>query len=180
MTQTLYVVRFTLEDAQRAADEWRFNCGPAALAMVSGLTPEELRPHMGDFEQKGYTNPTLMFECLNRLGIQWKPIKPYAKLPMLDGLDSWPKFGLLRIQWEGPWTAPGVPIPARYRHTHWIGACRVEGEEPYVFDVNCMCVGGWVLFTEWSGSVVPWLLKQCEPKADGGWHLTHSIEVIKP
>lgn len=42
-----------------------------------------------------------------------------------------------------------------------------------IFDVNCMCVGGWVTLTEWSAQVVPWLLKECQPKANGKWHLTH-------
>ena len=185
MTRTadsrLVSARFTLDDAQRARDEWNFNCGPAALAVVSGLTLQDLRPQMGDFESKGYTNPTLMFDCLNRLGINWKPRK--ARGPTgwhSDGLHVWPRFGLCRVQWEGPWTAPGVPIRVRYRHTHWIAVdSTIEGEEPNVFDVNCMCVGGWVPLSEWRHSVVPWLLKQCVPRANGAWHLTHVIEIPK-
>jgi hypothetical protein len=56
----------------------------------------------------------------------------------------------------------------------------IEGEEPNVFDVNCMCVGGWVPLSEWRDSVVPWILKECEPKANGGWHLTHVLEITRP
>ena len=67
----------------------------------------------------------------------------------------------------------------RYRHTHWVGSCFIEGEEQSIFDVNCMCVGGWVPLSEWTDSLVPWLLKQCEPKADGRWHITHSVEVAR-
>src|SRR5271169_3094343 len=97
---SLIAPRFTLDDAQRAGDEWGANCGPAALAMVAGLSLDKVRPHMGDFERKGYTNPTLMLECLNRIGVKWMHKKPL----------EWPHFGLVRVQWEGPWTAPGVPI----------------------------------------------------------------------
>jgi len=178
----LVAPRFTLSDAERAGDEWGFNCGPAALAVVSGLTPDALRPHMGDFESKGYTNPTLMFECLNRLGLNWSPRKAIGGTAWFnDGLHPWPRFGLVRVQWEGPWTAPGVPILVRYRHTHWIVAdSSIQSEEPNIFDVNCMSVGGWVPLSEWHDSVVPWLLKQCEPKANGGWHLTHVLEVERP
>jgi hypothetical protein len=174
--------RFTLIDAVRAGEEWNFNCGPAALAVVAGLTPDEIRRQMGDFEGKGYTNPTLMFDCLNRLGLAWKPHKAIGPTDWHpDNLHVWPRFGLVRVQWEGPWTAPGVPIRVRYRHTHWIAVdSTIEGEEPNVFDVNCMCVGGWVPLSEWTASVVPWLLKQCEPKASGAWHLTHVIEVDAP
>ena len=90
-----------------------------------------------------------------------------------------PAFGLCRVQWEGPWTAPGVPIRVRYRHTHWVAVDTLDGEV-WIFDVNCMCVGGWVQLAEWRDSVVTWLLKECEPQADGKWHLTHVIEVNRP
>ena len=158
---------FDVDAAQRAADEWGANCGPGAIAAILGKTLDEIRPHLGDFERKRYTNPTLMFETLKRLGVTWK------KRELV-----WPHHGLVRVQWEGPWTAPGVPMAARYRHTHWIGAQRFgRAAEIWVFDINCICVGGWVPFEEWSGQVVPWLLKECEPKASGAWHFTHCIEI---
>ena len=47
--------RFTAEAADRAYDEWGANCGPGAIAAICGLTLDELRPHMGDFEGKRYT-----------------------------------------------------------------------------------------------------------------------------
>jgi hypothetical protein len=37
-------VRFTLDEAQAAADTWGMNCGPGAIAAVLGLTLDELRP----------------------------------------------------------------------------------------------------------------------------------------
>ena len=165
----LVAPRFTLDDVERASDEWGANCGPAALAVVAGLSLEQVRPFMGDFERKGYTNPTLMFDSLRRIGVRWQ-CTVVQRSSENQGMLAWPEFGLVRVQWEGPWTTPGVPIRVRYRHTHWVGAIRV-GEESKIFDVNCMCVGGWVPLPEWSTSVVPWLLKQCEPKANGRWHL---------
>jgi hypothetical protein len=53
--------RFTEADANRAHDEWGANCGPGAIAAILALTLDELRPYMGDFESKRYTNPTLMW-----------------------------------------------------------------------------------------------------------------------
>jgi hypothetical protein len=126
---------------------------------------------MGDFETKHYTNPTLMWAVLNSIGVRWKIIK---------NTQNWPKYGLARVQWEGPWTAPGVPMRARYRHTHWVGSMAIEGEEQNIFDINCICVGGWVPLSEWSSAVVPWLLREVEPKANGKWHLTHVVEVERP
>jgi hypothetical protein len=165
-------LRFNIDDAQLASDTWGMNCGPAALGAIMGLRLDEVRPHMGDFERKHYTNPTLMFGALKSLG---------ATFHNRGERCDWPVWGLARIQWEGPWTKPGVPIRARYRHTHWVGVEHPFGAaEARIFDVNCICVGGWVWETEWTKQVVPWLLKECVPRASGGWHVTHHVEVEPP
>lgn len=167
--------RFTADDAHLAHDKWGANCGPGAIAAICGLTLDELRPRMGDFEQKGYTNPTLMYGTLDRLGVQWWHRRD----------KDWPEWGLVRIQWTGPWTKPGVPPKAAYRETHWIGACRHVPDggalEIGVFDINCMGNGsGWVRLADWESILVAHLLKECVPRADGGWFKTHVLEVERP
>lgn len=161
---------FTAEDADAAYQTWGANCGPGAIAGVLGMTLDEVRPFLGDFERRGYTNPTLMWAILNNLCSEWKSqpgrLKPFV----------WPRFGLARVQWEGPWTQAGVPMTARYRHTHWVGSC-VTYEDTWIFDINCICVGGWVHFSEWHTKVVPWLLKETTPRANGRYHITHSVEI---
>jgi hypothetical protein len=158
-------LRFTEADADAAAEAWGFNCGPAAVCAVTGMTPAEIRPYLLEFETKRYTNPRLMFAILRGLGVQWRARK--------DPL--WPEFGLVRVQWAGPWTQPGVPIRARYRHTHWIATClRVSRG---IFDVNCMNSGGWVRLEDWATVVVPHLLRACEPRASGVWWKTHCLEI---
>ncbi len=168
----LVAPRFTFAEANHAGDEWGLNCGPAAIATMTRLSLDELRPHLGDFEQKHYTNPTLMWSILKSIGVFWAICK--------DG-RKWPKYGLVRVQWEGPWTAPGVPMAARYRHTHWVGAMYLaDGEEQMIFDINCLKeMGGWVPLAMWESSVVPYILKYCEPKANGLWHPTHVVEVTR-
>jgi hypothetical protein len=171
----LKLIRFTVDDAQSASDEWRFNCGPGALCAMLNMTPAEIRPHLQDFESKGYTNPTLMRAILDGMDVRyrWDVIpETYPKC------DLWPDNSLIRIQWAGPWTEPLVPKPARYRHTHWIG-CRHNGtHEAQIFDVNATCVGGWMPIHEWTDQLVPWLLRECEPKADGRWWQTHRCVLI--
>lgn len=174
-------VTISLEDANHAHDEWGCNCGPAALAAIMGLTLDQVRPLMGDFEHKRYTNPTLMFASLDRAGAKWKCQKLGSGFG-IDKIDhlSFPKFGVARIQWEGPWTKPSVPIRVRYRHTHWVGAQQgIAGVG--IFDINCCHNGcGWTPFEAWRDVLVPWLLDVCEPGADGRWHITHSVEVERP
>lgn len=166
-------VPFTYEDAERAYDEWNCNCGPAALAAVLGMTLDAVRPLIPGFEQKGYTNPTMMFEALKQAPCLFHCIyrgdEPHEVF--------WCDRGLMRVQWSGPWTKPGVPMAARYRATHWVGLRSSEDLGHEVFDVNAMCVGGWLPFKEWSEQLVPWLLREVHPKADGRWWPTHIIVV---
>jgi hypothetical protein len=169
--------RFTEADADRACDEWGSNCGPAALAVVAGLTLDEVRPHLGDFEAKRYTNPTLMLDSLRRLNLSRMGC---CKCGDENHCVAWPSFGLARIQWEGPWTQPGVPIRARYRYTHWVASCLGRAGDVGIFDVNCLNNGsGWVSLADWSSIVVPHILKLYQ-RASGRWHITHSIEVKRP
>jgi hypothetical protein len=168
-------VAFTVADAERAHDEWGANCGPGALAAIMGRTLDEVRPHMDGFEGKGYTNPTMMFDALRSIGAKWKSRTVGSECAVV----GWPRYGLARIQWEGPWTGTGVPIRARYHYTHlvgsWIGRHGVG-----VFDINCINNGsGWVSFAEWADVVVPFILASYR-RASGEWHITHAIEVDRP
>jgi hypothetical protein len=166
----IMVPRFDEADVDAACLVWGANCGPGALAAICGLTLDEVRAHMGDFEQKHYTNPMLMFDSLRRLeshGITWRRIA-----------NGWPRYGLVRVQWEGPWTEPGVPRRARYRYTHWIGAA-TRGDDRGVWDINCMNNGtGWASLDDWSRVIVPHLTARYKG-ASGKWHITHGVEVVR-
>lgn len=152
---------YTEEEALAASEEWGFNCGPGALCAVLNLKPDQLRPHLLDFEEKGYTNPTLMFRILQGFGLYLKK------------RDYLPRFGLARIQWHGPWMRPGVPIGARYRQTHWIATAVKSDGTRGVFDVN---TGFWCPYDKWETQVVPFITTQI-PRADGKWSVTHGIEL---
>lgn len=157
------MTRFTVDEAQRARETWGANCGPGALAAVLGLTLDNARHLLRGFNAKRYTNPSMMRAALNGTGwkYEWR-VCQRGYLPPINGLA--------RVQWEGPWTEPGVPPRAAYGHTHWIGG-RVVDSVSYVFDINAMAVGGWITFSRWQRSLVPWLLGQLEPKATGEWWL---------
>jgi hypothetical protein len=170
-------VRFTLDEAQAAADGFNFNCGPASACAILGLTPAEIRPHLLDFEAKGYTNPTLMAGILTGLGVRHRQV---YRGDTDAAIPTWPNYGLVRIQFAGPWTKPGVPMAARYRATHMIGYRKIGGARAQVFDINAMCAGGWIPVREWEDELIPWLIRECYPKADGEWWPTHCIEVEIP
>lgn len=164
--------QFTAADARAAYAEWGANCGPGAIAGLLGLTLAELRPSLGDFESKRYTNPSLMWKILTTLKVSWRLVRPPR---------AWPRHGLARVQWEGPWSAPGVPAQAAYRHTHWVAAEWSADRQSFaIFDINAIHSGGWIAAADWSAVLVPWLLKEVVPRANGRWHLTHVVEVGSP
>jgi hypothetical protein len=164
-------LKFTEAEANAAAESWGFNCGPAAIAAICGLSLEQLRPHLGHFESRGYTNPTLMWTILRKLGV-YHHVSAGA-----PGGEQWPLWGLARIQWEGPWTEPGVPIVARYRKTHWVGSNGINRANIGVWDVNCLNNGtGWVSLRDWDRITVPAILRSY-PRASGFWHITHAVEI---
>lgn len=179
-------VRFNLADLETAHDAWGANCGPAALAAICGLTLDEVRPHLGP-SWPGYTNPTMMRQALERTGRRFRVER--CDVPFGDPGSEWPRYGLARIQWEGPWTQPGASPRWAYRHTHWVGVSQGTGSRGQhlidIWDINCLgeCPAvnlidndGWIPLQFWSADIIPALTADI-PRATGGWHVTHSIEV---
>lgn len=152
------------KEAQAAYDNWGCNCGPSALATMLNLKPDDVRPHIPDFNTKRYTNPTMMKAALKSLGVGYDR-------GTSDLNKEFTYYGLVRIQWEGPWCNPGVPMAARYRLTHWVGSMRWNGVI-FVFDIN----SGWERSTEWASKTVPFLTENIN-HATGGWHSTHRWEL---
>jgi hypothetical protein len=158
---------FTEEQAKQASDEWGANCGPNALAFVLQKTIGEVRTLIPDFERKRYTSPTMMKSALHaagRLFTNWAPEE--------QNLFHVDFAALVRVQWTGPWTAPGMNPRWAYGYTHWIATWRNGSDHlpagDLVFDVN----GGIRTFESWKTIIVP-ILTGLHKRGDGGWKPTH-------
>lgn len=171
---------FDEKEADRCAQEWGMNCGPAALAAMLALKPDDVHAHIPDFDRKHYTSPTMMKSALASLGVSFTDAEGghiCAQLSCPDCSRSrlFPVYGLARIQFEGPWLNPGVPKVASYAYTHWVGAM-LDGASVralYIFDVNC----GWRPYWEWRDKTMPELTKSYK-RATGGWHVTHRWQLL--
>ena len=177
----MLIYPFTEEESRQALDEWGANCGPNALAFALGKTLDEVRPLLVGFEEKRYTNPTMMRDALSRAGVSFQIQKPRADDTMFQKTKS-----LVRIQWHGPWTEPGANPRWAYRQTHWICTFRcddvslVRGGDPWrcmnmplVFDCN----GRLKTYSDWNAEIVPLLTKSI-PRANGDWSPTHVWRLI--
>ncbi len=166
----IFQLKFTESDADIAHNEWGCNCGPAALAAILGKTLREIRPAVeaAGFAERRYTSPTMMQAAIASAG--GKIVLRNAADPIIKRLP-FAKHGLVRIQWCGPWTAPGANPKWAYRQTHWIATQIISGSG-YVFDVN----GGARSVESWIKEIVP-PLSASIPRADGNWFITHSWEV---
>lgn len=157
------------EDFLAANEEWDANCGPGALAAVLGCTMSEVRRFFPDFGDKPWTNPTTMLAALRMSG----------RRHLSRSSTAFPVHGLCRVQWEGPWMRPTVPIAARYQKTHWIAAHNIASQVA-IFDVNALdefCPDGWLSLENWGAKIAPALM--AEIKRCTGWSITHSIEVAR-
>jgi hypothetical protein len=161
---------FSSADIRQAVEDWGCSCGPASLAACLGLDLPSVRSHLGDFASKGYMNPTAMKAALARLGA----VITYAGTPAGSLAPSFPRHGLVLIQFAGPWTMPGANPRWAARHTHWVASRqdRANLMLRWVFDINA----GWLTFNEWQDEVVP-LITKTIPRADGGWQAANRWEV---
>jgi hypothetical protein len=124
---------FSAQDLTKANDEWGCNCGPSALAAITGVSLDDVRPVIPEFEKRKYTSHAMMKAALATMGVPWKDVTKDNPEPLLH---TPAEYGLCRIQWEGPWYGRFA-----YFRTHWIASMESK-ELVYVFDCN----GGWRLF----------------------------------
>lgn len=170
--------KFSEKDIYAATQKWGCNCGPAALAAMTNLTPDQVLPHLPDFEERRYTNPSMMQAALRSMGICYREMDDAPDRKLLSPSMAFPEYGLVRIQWHGPWLGDGVPPAAAYRYTHWIGTMLLkklpENVQPFdcVYDIN----GGWHTRPEWEGVTAPDLARTYS-RATAGWHPTHRWEL---
>lgn len=161
---------FTEAEVRQANSAWGANCGPTALAFALQTTLDKVRPLIPRFAEKRFTNPTMMREAIHAAGRSFRDVSVPVR-NRSGGLDIEPMFEpqltIVRVQFTGPWTAPGANKLWAYRFTHWITTW-AERSVPLVFDCN----GGILSFDEWERDIVPEIIKTI-PKADGGWHPTH-------
>lgn len=167
-----------LPDCEEANASWGANCGPMSLAAVLGLpTVEAARPLVQPF--RGFMSPTNMLSALREAGSKLVHSYRYVRDP---GPDPWPKLGLVRIQWEGPWLEEGVDPRAAYRYTHFVGVRRGlpenddrQGgyEDDAVFIYDCT-PNAWLPLDVWAAwCPVLW------PKRATGWRPATRIDVTR-
>lgn len=170
-----YRYPFTQAEFEAASKGWGANCGPGALAFALQVGLDVVRPAIPEFDARRYTSPTMMRQALDKLGVTWTQ-NAVAGRPKMPGEEPEIPFGeliaLVRIQWTGPWTAPGANPKWAYRQSHWIAAWR-DAQGAKVFDVN----GGVMTFAHWKVEIVP-LLTALYPRADGRWYPTHCWRVM--
>lgn len=165
---------FTAAEMQAANAEWGCNCGPASLAFALQIGLDRARVLIDGFEERRYTNPTMMRYALRKAGVKFTQLFKTEPAEMFHV-----KLSLVRIQWIGPWTEPCVNPKAAYRYTHWIAAwaTREAGEflgykatrvGLFVFDCN----DGICSFEAWKKETVPAILAGY-PRAYGTWKPTH-------
>ena len=170
---------FGASEMRAAFEAHGANCGPGAIAALTGVTPCDVLGVMPDFARRRITTEGMLCRAVAALGGRAAPVAPDAMC-----------LGALRIAWEGPWWQAGTPASLLSR-THWIAVARpaplapricARGVAPgdRVFDFNAIGVGGWISGAEWRADLVPWLLARAVPGATGRWIALDAYAVVAP
>lgn len=162
MVLTLPRVVFGVDEAEDAYRRLGANCGPGALAGLFSITPSQAVDFIPGFVDKGHTKETMMRLALDALGCSWD-----------ESLETWPRFGLVRILWDGPWWDEGMI--ARFMRSHWVASVQCP-DGHYIFDINAINAGGWLSLEQWADECVPFILRDSK-QATGKWSLWESFEV---
>jgi hypothetical protein len=133
------------QDAEEAYLAFRAHCGPAALAALLKHPVMTLWPALGNMEHRGYCTPSHLLRVLGTMGITSVTLNAAAlrhRIATSDQPDQEPAlYGLLFLQWTGPWSKPGVPVRAQYRHTHWVGTALTQEYGRMFYDINAAGLG---------------------------------------
>ncbi len=173
-----------LVDCEQAADAWGANCGPMSLAAAIGLsTVGEAHRLVQPF--RGFMTPTEMRAAVGRAADR-NLCRYIGRATLAPGdPDPWPEPGvisLVKIQWLGPWCAPGVNPRAAYHYSHFIAARRGvpddgrlafphPADEVFIYDCTPNC---WVPLAQWSAwNPTIW------PKRATGWAPVNRIAMSR-
>ena len=149
-------LRFSADEANQATQKWGLNCGPMSIAAACCMRLDEAYEAVSPF--KGYMNPTHVSDALTRIGQEFVVLKGLRERKLCHGIN--------RIQWEGPWLAPGKDKREAYKHTHWVA--HFNGR------VFCTATGyiNWLSVAEWMD-----LLKDTDHDK---LHVTHHYQFPRP
>lgn len=163
---------FTQDEFESASREWGCNCGPSALAFACQVSLGKVREAIVGFDEKRYTSPSMMSGGIRAVGMDFDAVEN----PSVDAMCH-ETPALVRVQWTGPWTQPGVNPKWAYWHTHWVATWRQPAMKPGHASLVFDCNAGVTMLDDWVANVVPTLTTA--PRADGGWFPTHVWRVRK-
>lgn len=162
---------YTVDEANHAHDTWNAMCGHFSIAVATGFTLEEIRTCGIPINPGGWMNPTMISATLRSLSVSHHKVPvtqtPEEEFKLLEHLKL---AAVLRIQWEGSWLNPGVPVGAAYQRTHYIAYKDGTVMDP-MFDPG-ICIR----WQDWLQIVRDELVPQI--KKATGYHFTHVWTII--
>lgn len=164
MTPGLY----TPPDCAQAYNDWKANCGPAALASLLRKTMAEVRDYFPRFPGKPWVNPTHIKAAMELAGVKYTATKKDE-----TGQHVCPAYGLCFIQFDGPWSGDYAKILEAYRHTHWVAVSQTIGLPTRMYDINA---DGWLSQHDWGQTIEPRFMAENQ-KYTGTWWVRWACEV---
>jgi len=154
-------------DVAKSNEQLGATCGHAALAAILGREVWDVfAASESIFFGKSWVSAPMMEQALLE-------ICPRNWRPGIARGQMFPTRGLVLMQFEGPWMAPGLPFGAQLAHTHWIAIDRRAQHDVWVYDINQS--RGWETHDHWDTVTLQSLMDH--HKRATGWHIRRSYEV---
>lgn len=151
---------YTEDDSDLAHAKWAACCGHHSIAAAFNVPLARVCETFDS--KKGWMSPTDIERVLHNLGIRFRSTLRMQTRKLRDGV--------CRVQFEGRWMNPGVPVGARYPHTHYIGV-----REAHVLD-TAVHPAIWIPQQDWLDNADLYYVRSDVT----GWHITHWYEPIQP
>lgn len=179
-----------ITEAELDANPWA-SCGPIALAGLLGRPLADLREAFQRQKPgRTWTNGLQMREALYSLSLRWATT-PYASTDTTTAHHTWPRHGLVMIQFTGTWDR--LRYAAQLSRSHWI-AYVAPGQRigddwakaPIVFDCNTVGVPALERSRYWQHRIEAWekitapLHMEELRGSDGKWWVRDAVEVSLP
>ena len=173
------LLRRTDLDAQQV---W-IGCRQVALAALLQVPLPWVRPVCPGHSWMSLTN---MRDALEALGVCSSSTR-YA--PPIEHLRprAWPMFGLVLLQFRGPWGAldasMAVVVQRSFRYSHWVAIstdAAAPHVEPMIGDLHAVDLnidGGWLPRSVWKHRILGPLIKARSTKTTGGWWVRSGLDV---
>ncbi len=150
---------YTSQESAAAHAEWKASCGHHSIAAACNIPLNKVKEACPKLT--GWMSPTMVSQTLEKLG---KCPRCYKENKTMNQPPDH-IVAICRLQYEGRWMEPGVPMAARYKETHYVAIVGGALVMDTTHDTNILLP--WERWKSWADEYTA-----TRPRKSTGWHFS--------